>query len=510
MSNYQTKNRRIASNTIVLYFRLIVTLILGLYISRIVLSELGIVDYGIYYAVAGVVASFSIISSSLSAATQRYIVYSHGGGSSTYIKEVFSSSVYVHISICIIILLLAETIGLWFLRNKMTIPESKSVDAFWVYQSAVLSFIIMIMSVPYNALIIAYEKMNIYAYISLFDVVLKLFCAYSLHFFEDYKLIAYSIFTITIQLIIRMIYVFYCKRRFPVCAPPLSCRKDIFCEIGRFSLWSFMGNAACISYTQGVNILLNVFFGPVVNAARAVAFQVQSAAQQFVGGFQLAVSPQITKSYAENNLDYVKNLVFSSIRLSFCAMLCVTIPLIIETQVILSLWLESVPKDCVLFLRIILGTVLVNSMANPLITTVKASGKIKYYELSVGGILLMVLPLSYCLLRMGAPAYSVFIVHLILEIIAQIVRIYIVKKMINFSWGDFLHNVFYHIVSAALASFFLCFYISTLYNDCVIWRIVACLNYIFLTVIILICFGLKQEERKLIYRIIKSKIFLNK
>ena len=310
--NNTANNKRIAKNTLLLYFRMLFIMAINLYTSRIVLKILGIEDFGIYNAVGGIVAMFGFLTSAMSISTQRYITYELGKNNLKQLNKIFNTSITIHAVISVIILILAETIGLWFLYNKMTIPIERLNAALWTYQASIASAIILIMSIPYNATIIAHEKMSAFAYISVLEVVLKLAIVYLLLISNFDKLKLYSTLILIVQLIIRIIYGQYCKKHFLETKIHFIKDKSLFKEMLSFAGWNLWGNCAGIASTQGVNILLNIFFGPHINAARGIAVQVQGAVNQFASNFQTAINPQITKSYAQGDYNYMHNLIFSS------------------------------------------------------------------------------------------------------------------------------------------------------------------------------------------------------
>ena len=441
MPDNTSNNKRIAKNTILLYFRMILMMGINLLTSREILRAIGVDDYGIYTVVGGVVALFGIVSNSLSAATQRYITHGLGKNEPERLNIIFSTSVFIHILMCILIFILAETIGLWFIKNEILIPADRMYASMWVYQCAVISTIIMIISVPYNAAINAHEKMGAFAFISLIEVVMKLGIVYLLYIIPADKLILYAVLLVIVQLCIRFCYTNYCQKHFKECKFIFVKDIKLIKEIGAFSTWSLLGNAAYISYTQGLNVLLSMFFAPAVNAARGIAIQAQTAVNLFAQNFQMAMNPQITKSYASNNLEYMHSLVFKSARFSYFMLFLLSLPILIECETILKIWLSIVPEYTVTFLRIILVTSCINAMANPLIISVKATGKIKKYELVVGTLMLMILPVSYVFLKFGYPPYIVFIVNLCFEILAQGFRIWITHRLINFSISNFKKEV---------------------------------------------------------------------
>ena len=443
MSNQTSdNNKRIAKNTLLLYFRMLFMMAVSLYTSRVVLNTLGVEDYGIYNVVGGVVAMFGFINGSMSSATQRYITFALGKGDKTRLQTVFSTTLQIHTLIAGIIILLGETIGLWFLYNKMQIPADRMDAAFWVLQCSIMDTVVMIVSVPYNADIIAHEKMSAFAYISILEVVLKLVIVYMLVVFSFDKLILYAFLLLAIQLMIRFCYSIYCNRHFEETKYKHVWDKDLFKEMTGFAGWSMFGNLAGVLFSQGLNMLLNVFFGPIVNAARAVAVQVQSAIQQFVGNFQMALNPQITKTYAKGELGDMHRLMFRSAKFSFFLLFFLSLPVLFETNFILTVWLKTVPEDTVAFLRIMICTSLIYTLSNPLIIANQATGKVKKYQAICGSILLLILPVSYVCLRLGCPAYSVFIVHFMMELLTQMVRMILLRPMIGIRVRDYFNHIY--------------------------------------------------------------------
>ena len=447
MSDTSSANKRIAKNTLVLYVRMLFTMGISLFTSRVVLQTLGVEDYGISSVVGGVISMFTFINAAMVSSTQRYLNFELVRGDANQLRSVFSTSLQIHALIALAIIVLSETVGLWFLNEKLVIPEARMNAAMWVYQCSILSCAVSIMSTPYNAVIVAHEKMSAFAYISILDVSLKLLVVYLLVVLPFDKLIILSILTLLVQLFIRYIYTLYCHRHFPESYFQFRFNKTLFKEMFGFAGWSFWGNLAAILYTQGLNMMLNIFFGPIVNAARGIAVQVQSAVQQFVGGFQTALNPQITKNYASNNLPQMHSLMFRSARFSFLLLFFLSLPVLMETNFILTLWLKTVPDDAVVFTQIMICISLIYTTANPCVIANQATGKVKIYQMVVGGILLLILPISYVVLKLGAPAYSVFIVHFCIESVAQFSRMYMLRKLIHLPLWQYMKNIYIPIVS---------------------------------------------------------------
>ena len=452
MSDTSTNNKRIAKNTLMLYVRMLFTMAVSLFTSRVILQTLGIEDYGIYNVVGGVITMFTFINSAMVSSTQRYLNFELATGNDEKLKSIFNTSLQIHALIALAIILLGETVGLWFVMNKLVIPETRMTAAMCVYQCSILSCVVGIMSTPYNADIIAHEKMSAFAYISILDVSLKLLIVYLLVISPYDKLIVYAILVLAIQLLIIYIYARYCNKHFKESLIECKINRPLLKEMAGFAGWSFWGNLAGILYTQGLNMMLNIFFGPVVNAARAIAVQVQAAVQQFVGNFQMALNPQITKNYASGNLDQMHSLMFRSARFSFLLLFFISLPVILETEFILSVWLKTVPDDAVIFTQIMICISLIYTTANPCVIANQATGKVKVYQMVVGGILLTILPISYVVLKLGAPAYSVFIVHFCVESVAQFSRMYMLRKLINLPMTQYLQNIYIPIVSTVAVS----------------------------------------------------------
>ena len=455
MSDTSSANKRIAKNTLVLYVRMLFTMGISLFTSRVILQTLGVEDYGISSVVGGVISMFTFINAAMVSSTQRYLNFELVRGDANQLRSVFSTSLQIHALIALAIIVLSETVGLWFLNEKLVIPEARMTAAMWVYQCSILSCAVSIMSTPYNAVIVAHEKMSAFAYISILDVSLKLLVVYLLVVLPFDKLIILAILNLLVQLFIRYIYTIYCHRHFPESYFQFRFNKTLFKEMFGFAGWSFWGNLAAILYTQGLNMMLNIFFGPIVNAARGIAVQVQSAVQQFVGGFQTALNPQITKNYASNNLPQMHSLMFRSARFSFLLLFFLSLPVLMETNFILTLWLKTVPDDAVVFTQIMICISLIYTTANPCIIANQATGKVKIYQMVVGGILLLILPISYVVLKLGAPAYSVFIVHFCIESVAQFSRMYMLRKLIHLPLWQYMKNIYIPIVSTVVIAIIL-------------------------------------------------------
>ncbi len=452
MSDQSANNKRIAKNTLLLYVRMLFAMLVSLYTSRVILQTLGVEDYGVYNVVGGVITMFTFLNSAMSSATSRYITFEIGKGNMEQLKKVFSTALQIHAIIALLIVILGETIGLWFLMNELVIPDGRMDAAMWVYQCSIVSCVVGIMSVPYNADIIAHEKMSAFAYISVLEIILKLAIVYLLVVLPFDKLKVYAVLVLMVGLLIRYIYTRYCHKHFEESHYIHRIDKPLLKEMSSFAGWSFWGNLAAILYSQGLNMMLNIFFGPVVNAARGIATQIQSVVTQFVTNFQMALNPQITKTYASGELDKMHSLMFRSARFSFMLLFFLSLPILLETNYILTLWLGIVPENTVIFARIIIAISLIYTIANPCVIANQATGKVKVYQAVVGGLLLLILPISYIVLKMGAPAYSVFIVHFCVESVAQFARMYMLRNMIDLPLLSYVKNIYLPIMGVVALS----------------------------------------------------------
>ena len=491
-------NKRIAKNTLMLYFRMLLTMVVSLYTSRVVLGALGVEDYGIYNVVGGVVAMFSMLSGSLSSAISRFITFELGTGNQDKLTRVFSSSVTIQLGLSCIVLLLAETVGLWFLNNKMVIPESRIYAANWVYQLSLLTFIVNLISIPYNAAIIAHERMSAFAYISIFEAVSKLIVAYLIVISPIDRLILYAVMLATIAVIIRLIYGTYCKRRFEECTYHFVYDHNLLKQMFGFAGWNFIGASSALLRDQGGNIVINLFCGPAVNAARGIAFQVNTSIHSFVSNFMTALNPQITKSYASGERQYMMTLLFQGARLSYYILLLLSLPVIINTHYILQLWLGQVPEHTVLFVQLVLIFGMCESISTPLITAMLATGKIRNYQIVVGGLQMMNFPVSYILLRMGAIPETVLIVAIVISQMCLASRLYMLRGMIGLKARDFVKKVYINVLVVTVLSSVVPFLVSIFLKDNIWNFILLCIVAIASTLLVEFYVGCTSNERQFI------------
>lgn len=448
-----SKNKRIAKNTLMLYVRTIFTMVVSLYTSRVILQTLGAENYGIYNVVGGVVAMFSLFSSSLSAAISRFITYELGKNNIKRLSDVFSTSLNIMIVLSVVLAIVIEIAGVWFLNVKMNIPAERMEAANWVMQCSIIVFVINLICVPYNAAIIAHEKMNVYAYISILDVILKLLVTYALYISPFDKLISYAILLVIVHLLLRFVYGIYCKRKFEECKFRLIYDKSLLKQMGNFAGWNLLGSGAYLFNTQGVNIVTNMFFGVIVNAARGVAGQAETAVRMFVNNFTTAINPQITKSYAEGNYDYMFTLVCRGAKFSYLLMFIFVIPFMFEADKILELWLGDVPESAALFLKLSLVGTLFDILGNSTAHAAWATGDVKLYYKYVASIGCIVFPASYLAFLAGLPAYTSYVIFIVIYLILIFVKLYLLKRMMNFPVQKYIREVVFRILPVSILSF---------------------------------------------------------
>ena len=451
---------------------------------------------------------FSFLNGAMAAGTQRFLTFEIGGDNDLVkLHKIFATGVNIHFLIAVFVIVLAETIGLWFVNHKMIIPEERMHAAMWVYQFSILSAAVMFFNVPYIAVVVAHERMNVFAYISIVEAVMKLVIVYMLYIVSKVdKLVLYGLLVLLVQVLVQMIYRIYCKRHFREAKYRLIFDSKLFQEMLSFSAWNLWGSVASISMTQGVNILLNVFFGPAVNAARGIAAQVQGIVVQFASNFQMALNPQIIKSYASGEMGYMYGLVFRSCRFSFCLLFCICLPLFIEADALLGIWLKDVPLYSVPFLRLILCSAILQSVAAPLMTSAQATGKIRLYQSAIGGILLVVLPVAYWVLKLGGAPFSVFVVEVFICAIAFVARVYLVHKMIGLSLYVFFRNVIVRCFLVVVIASILPTILAKLLADSIVSSVLICFVSMISACFSSLFVGMTAIERDFVIQNLKMKI----
>lgn len=507
MSTKYSNNNRIARNTLLLYFRTLLIMAITLYTSRVILNTLGVADYGIYNVVGGVVAMFSLLSGSLSNAISRFITFELGKGDIKRLNIIFSTSINIQIGLSVLVILLGILVGGWFLNFRMNIPEDRLAASNWVLYCSLLMFCINLISLPYNACIIAHERMKAFAYVSILDAFLRLLVCYLIIISPFDKLISYAVLLVVVALIIRFVYGFYCNKHFEECKYHFIYDPFLLKQMGSFAGWQFLTNSCWMFNTQGVNILINLFFGVALNAARGVAIQVDGAIQQFVNNFTTAINPQITKCYASGDIDNMFKLVCRGAKFSYFLLLLFAIPILFETDYILALWLKNVPEYTVIFLRLtIIGSV-VNMLGGTGLTACMATGQIKYYAIWISSVGVLVFPLSWIAFKIGLPVESTYVIFIIIYILVEVVRLHVMKKMLHFPPMLFVYKVIVKICIVTPLVLVMPSLVVLFMPESFVRLCVTAIISLFFSCIIIYFLGLSKSERKVVsekmYQVIK-------
>ena len=507
MGTHQENNKRIAKNTIVLYVRMIFVLLVALYTSRVLLDVLGVEDYGVYNVVGGVVTMLGFFNGAMVSSTQRFFSFAIGQEDIEQLNRNYSTILLIQGGLALLVIVLAETVGLWFVRTYLVIPPERMSAALWVYHFAVFSFVLSMLQVPFTALIITHEQMNVYALISIGDVALKLLLVLILPYLPFDKLISYAVLLFCVALITCSIYVLYCKVRLRYVKVIKHFDRNLFRVLLSYMGWNLWGNSAAVIMGQGLNILLNIFFGPTVNAARAIAYQVQGALNQLVANFQLALNPPIVKSYARGEIDYMHRLIISGSKLSFFLLLLFAIPVGLEAPLLLSIWLKEVPLHTVLFTNLILIVGCIDSLSGTLMTAAQASGKIKKYQMFVGLLLILNLPVSYAVLKFGGSPESTMVVAVVISLIALLVRLRIISPLVQLSVSTYCREALVPVMLTSIPSIALGFGVKKwLGGDDLLHGLLVTLLSFAISATFVYLVGLSHHER----RIVRSRICKNK
>lgn len=507
MADTVQNNKKIAKNTLLLYIRMILLMGISLYTSRVVLNQLGVDDYGIYNVVGGIIVVLSFLNGAMAGATQRFMNVEMGRRDMQALRRVFSTSIHIHIMVSVVVLILAETIGLCFLNTQMNIPSGRMYAAQWVYQLSVASAIVGIVSIPFNAAIIAHEKMSAFAYISIFEGTMKLLIAFSLMIANVDKLILYAILIFIVGIINRIIYGIYCSRHFEECRnTSWNIDRPMMRQMLSFSGWTIFGNLGYILHTQGIAIVINLFFNVAVNAAQGIANQINGIVTQFVGNFLTALNPQVVKTYAAGELDNMHNLIIRGCKIAFCLLAFFVIPLVLEAPTILSVWLGVVPKYAVLFVRLVLIISLCNSFSGLLATAKGATGDIKNYQITLTTIGAFHLPLAWLAFELGCgPEYSMYI-YLFIVIILQIVRVWFVCNSLHLSKRRLFVEVVMRCLGVFVMSLILPIILHYSLSVSLLSTILICFTSMACVVITTLFIALTQHERDLLISFVANKI----
>lgn len=498
-----SSNTTILKNTVFLYIRMFVTMLVSLITVRVVIRTLGVVDYGVYNVIGGVVTSIAFISDVLANSSQRFFAVEIGHADSDRLHKSFNVLFLVYCLAGLMVLLLAETLGLWFLNAKMDIPADRMAAANWVYQFAILSFMVSLISSPYQSIIIANERMNIYAYMSILDVVLKLVIVYLLIIFSYDKLKLYAVLMFIVTAVNRCIYVFICKKQFKETKIELVWDLQSYKSVLNYSTWILVGSFSYIINTQGINILFNLFFGPIANAAYAISNQVKSAVNSFAGSFFTAARPPIIKSYVQKEIEQTDKLFYFSSKIIFILLFVLIVPLFIGVEPILRLWLGEVSDYMPSFVRLMLVYAIIVSMSEPITAIVQAAGEVKKYHGIVDVFTLITLPVSYIIFKMGGVAYWGFIVSILVFFVAHFIRLFILKTIYQFSIRRYISKLVLPISFSVVLVFFIMFGVSEIIRDNLIAQsLISAVIAVAISWFVV----LKREERYSLISLVRSKI----
>lgn len=496
MSSQTTdNNKRIAKNTLLLYFRMLLMMFVTLFTSRVVLDKLGVTDYGIYNVVGGVVAMLGFLNSSMSNAVQRYLSFEIGKNNEAGVNRIFNVSLFAHAGIAVFVFVVMEIVGVWYLNTHMNIPAERMDAANWVLQCSIFTTLFTIVQVPYNAIIISKEQMGIYAYISILEVVLKLLVVYMLAIGNFDKLKLYSVLIMVVTIGIVMICRFYCTRKYKEAKFKFIKDWNLLKQIVGFASWNMLGELAWVFTGQGVNIILNSFFGPVVNAARGLAEQVNGAVNRFVANFQTAVNPQLIKNYASDQLGEMKTLLFRSTRFSYYLLLALSLPIILKMDFILHLWLKEVPDYTTGFCQLVLVSSLVSTLSNLLAQVARAYGKIRNYQIIVSIFLFLNFPLSYIVLKFWGSPLSTMFVNIGINAMLLFVRLRLTNRMIQMTYGSFIRNVLFPVIIVTAVALVIPLTIYFMLDNSIISFIIVCLVSFVSVGVSIYALGMNANER---------------
>lgn len=501
-------NRRVVKNTFYLYIRMFLMMAITLYTSRVVLATLGIIDFGIYNTVAAIVAMMGFLNSSMSNAVQRFLSYEMGYGDSKKICDIFNAALRVHAIIALIVLVLMELVGLWLLDGRLNIPCDRIQAAQCVFHCSVVMMVFSIIQVPYNSMIISKEDMNVYAFVSIIEVLFKLGVVYFLILCNSDKLQLYAILTMVVTIFITICYILYCIWHYiEVRISRINTYKNIK-DLMTFAGWNIFGELSWIFTIQGVTLLLNVFWGPVVNAARAIALQVDTAVSRFVINFQAALNPQIIKNYAAHHIHDTLKLFYRGTRVSYYLLLILSLPILFETNYLLALWLEDVPPLTDSFCKIAIITSLVQCVSNLFATIAKAYGQIRNYQLVVSMLIGLNFPMAYLIIWLGGNVLLVVSTTIFVQLCVLVARILLTKRMINYSICDFIKNVIFPILSVTIVSCIVPYSICMCYKEGLYRCLLNLVITVISTLVVIWSIGLKRAERQFVLQSIKVKIAL--
>jgi len=503
-SNISSK-ATIAKNTTLLYGRTVLIMLVTLYTSRVILQALGVEDYGVYTAIGGVVSILSIVINPIDGAISRFLTFELGRDNKLMLSRYFSAGLTIMLLFSILAIIILETAGLWFLNNKMVIDESRIGAANWVLHLSIAAFVVNMISCPYRASIIAHERMTLFAYMGILDAVLKLGVAVLIKYSSFDKLTWYALLLLIVSILIRCVYTIVCSREFEECSKPrIQIDKELFGGLFTFASWNMFGATASVCRGQGINILFNLFGGPIVNAAYGIANQVNGAVISFVNNFTTAINPSIIKSYASNQREYMMSLVFQGAKYSYFLVLLFALPLLLETEYVTHLWLGQTPDFSVAFIQLMLVLSLIESLSKTIMTGANATGKIRLYQVIVGCFQIIILPISYVLLRLGYSPNVVLWSIAIIDIIALIARLVIARGIFFLSIKDFIQKVLFVTLGVTFVSFPLPFLLKISIGEGLLRFILVVILSLLSCSLAVLYIGCTKSERKSIIGKVKS------
>lgn len=497
MQNNSSNSQRIAKNSVLLYARMVVVMVVNLYAVRLILQALGSVDYGINDVVAGVITMLISMSSVFSAATQRYYSISIGENNLERLRNIFSTSINIYILLSLVVLIFGETIGLWFINTQLVIPEERMAAANWIYQFSLFSCISTFIQLPYSAAILAHEDIGVFAFVSTAESAFKLLAAYFIFAVPQDRLITYGATLLLLSILVMTTYVWVGYSKYEECRYQRPTEKALFKELLSYSQWSLIGSVAGIGMNQVITILVNIYFGPLVNTARAMSFQFNIAIGSFCGSFLMAIRPQMMKSYAEGSFNYLNQIFYLSNKILYYGLLMLCLPIMFEMNTILSYWLKTTDPQTVLFSRLIILYALLMSLNNPISIIIQAMGRLKDYHVPVEAITLLCVPVTFILFKLGYPAFTAYIVLIITTILAHFVRLISLKKFYtSFSFNKYFNSF---VLPACVITFLACLFIFIFHinieNPIMRLSAVVVASVVSITVLTIIM-GLSKEEKE--------------
>jgi len=499
-----SNHKRILRNTAMLYMRMLLAMVVTLYTSRVVLKVLGVEDFGIYHVVAGFVALLGFMQGAMTTATQRYFAFDLGESDGKDLSRIFNTSVMIHVLLALCVAVIAETIGYWFVSTQLTIPYERMTAALWAYHLAIISFMVSVVMVPFTAMLMAHERMGMFAAIGMLDVLLKLAAVILLQYIDGDKLMAYAWLLLAVNLVTLMLYAISNRRLFPQIRLRWQWHSQQFRTMLSYTAWNTWGNLAAALSGQGSNVLLNIFFGPAVNAGRSVAMQANGALNNFVVNVQAAINPQIIKLYASGERAQMHSMVLYASKYNFFLLFTLALPVLLHTETLLSFWLLEVPPYAVIFLQLTIVASLIDSFSGPLMTSAQATGRIRLYQTVVGGVLLLNVPISFLFLYRGYPPETVLLISIGLSVVALVARLMIISPLIRLPMADFVTKVLMKAVMVAAVAGIGAINLVPLEVDSTFMLLQGLVATGAISLIVIFLLGLGMSEKNQLFHLLKN------